>query len=224
MKLKDRRYPEIERRIGEMLAEDDHHDIGVCIFTDTFFVPSLTKEGYDSKEINYTLRGLIGKEYLEFYASQGDYSQLELTQKGRDEWVLKISLLAPEQIFVSFANSDQPLAKKIQKKILECDDKLSVFLGDHKSLTISKDFDKEIIANLKSSKFFISLRTDNYSKSYYCEQECGMALAWEKHIVSLIVSTDPKNYGFVDKKQGFFLNRQNLTKSCKNLVSKLRAL
>lgn len=65
-----------------------------------------------------------------------------------------------------------------------------------------------IISDLKTCSIFIALRTENYIRKEYTEQECGFALAMNKRILSICLNTELSEMGFCSEFQGVKLSDQ----------------
>ncbi len=221
MKLHERRFSEVEERIKDLLINSDK-DIGVAIDHQRFFQRPLEKEGFTSEEIIYTIRGLAGKGYFEPYdRNSGDsLATLKLTQLGRDEWLLGASHHnIGNKIFLSYSTADKLLAGEIKKELGLFG--FDVFLA-HETIELSEEFHEKIINELQACNFFLALRTSSFTaNSSYPDQECGMAVAFGKKIIPLIINTSPATYGFLHLRQGFRFDPVKVKESCKRLSEKL---
>ena len=220
MKLHERRFSEVEKRIKDMLINSDK-DIGVAIDHQRFFQRPLEKEGFTAEEIIYTIRGLAGKGYFAPYdRNSGDsLATLKLTQLGRDEWLLGASHDAGKKVFLSYSTIDKKLAGEIKKGLDAVG--FDVFLA-HETIELSEEFHEKIIKELQVCDYFLALRTKSFTtSSSYPDQECGMAVAFGKKIIPLIIDTKPSTYGFLHLRQGFRFDPTKVKKSCKKLSEKL---
>lgn len=98
--------------------------------------------------------------------------------------------------FISYKSNRKDLAMSISESLQGCN--VESFVSDM-SLQVGDVFNDEILKNLKKADFFISIHTDGFSKSVYCQQEVGGAIALEIQTISIIV--DEKPLGFIDKYQ-----------------------
>lgn len=121
------------------------------------------------------------------------------------------------RIFISYSSFENEIAGKIKRsfeeyKIIEC------FLA-HDDIEPGSEWEKEILANLNLSNYFMPIQTKNLIASFWCQQEVGYALAKEIKIIPLKLDTnyiDP--IGFYSKFQGFKLKTNNLKSSIKQLL------
>lgn len=220
MKLHERRFSEVEKRIKDMLISSDK-DIGVAIDHQRFFQRPLEQEGFTAEEIIYTIRGLTGRGYFAPYdRNSGDsLATLKLTQQGRDEWLLGASHNMGNKIFLSYSTLDKKLAGEIKKELDAIG--FDVFLA-HETIELSEEFHEKIIKELQVCTYFLALRTKNFTaNSSYPDQECGVAVALGKKIIPLIVNTSPSAYGFLHLRQGFRFDQTRVKESCKKLSGKL---
>lgn len=124
------------------------------------------------------------------------------------------------RVFVSYSSEDKRLAGYL-KSYLE-NYGLSVFLA-HEDIQPTVEWEDEILHNLDGCDVFIPLLTDNFSRSKWTDQESGIALAKNKVIIPLRVSTPP--YGFIGKWQALKLDTSNwitFEKSCVDILDVIK--
>ena len=121
------------------------------------------------------------------------------------------------RIFLSYSHLDKVLAGQI-KLFLEFYFGLDVFLA-HDDLIPPQDWREVIIERIKSTDIFMPLLTENFKSSDFTDQESGMAHAYGKKIISLIVELNP--YGFLEKYQAFKFDRSEVFESCESLLAVL---
>lgn len=126
-----------------------------------------------------------------------------------------------KRIFISYSIKDKILAEEIKKNLEE--NKFKVFLA-HETVNLSEIWMNRILQEIKSCDFFLPIRTENYTQQVFPEQECGIALGHEKCIIPLILDTDPRHYGFLHFRQGYFFDKKDTKKSCEELSRKLNNL
>ncbi len=127
----------------------------------------------------------------------------------------------PKKIFISYSIRDKDLAETIKKNLEQTG--FAVFLA-HETLRLSDEWIQRIFDEIKSCDFFLPIRTENFTTQVFPEQECGIALGHGKRIIPLIVGTDPRHYGFLHFRQGFFMETSQIEESCKALGNKLKEL
>ena len=200
MKLKERRHYQVMKEMREILL-DSAKDGGVSI-QNTELIKPLEKK-FENDELVYTWRLLHFKGYLKNHGSHrqdsgpGDIGAL--TEKGFTEWLFPLGPENPRKAFISFADVDKGMAGSLKDGLEDCFDE--IFLS-HESIPVGYIFRDRLISELTTSGVFIALRTEEYSKANYTEQECGFALALNKRIVCLWLGTDPEKTGFCGAHQG----------------------
>lgn len=191
MLLKERRHNIVTESIKELLL-NSNKDVGVFIHDQELIVP--LKNKFDEEQVAYTLRHLAGKEY--FTQTAGGYY---LSQKGFDEWLFPNGQVESNKIFLSHASEDRVMAAEIKEELEK--NGFNVFVA-HDDIPGTEEWREKILSELKISEIFIALRTKNYSKKSFTEQECGFALAMGKRILSLCVDSSPSEMGFCSAFQG----------------------
>lgn len=121
------------------------------------------------------------------------------------------------KVFLSYHHKDRKSAGRVK----ECLSRLAmdVFMA-HEDLEPSTDWQKEILKALKGCDVFIPLLTRNFRSSLWTDQETGIALAHNKRILPLKISSDP--YGFIGKFQALRLRKElegEYWKIVRNLLS-----
>jgi hypothetical protein len=193
MKLKDRQCFIVINRIRDVLL-DSERDIGVGFGKKDF---SKIIHQYSDEEVVYALRYLAGKGYL---LQENQFDGLyKITSKGYDEWLFPNGPVNPRAIFISYATEDKELAGKIKECLEEIG--YQAFLA-HEDIEPTARWRDKIISDLKTCSIFIALRTENYIKKQYTEQECGFALAMNKRILSICINTKLSEMGFCSEFQG----------------------
>lgn len=120
------------------------------------------------------------------------------------------------KIFISYSQNDKILAGNLKGQFEAFD--IDCFVA-HDDIIPGSEWEREIRANLETADYFIPLHTDDFTKSYWCQQECGFAVARDKKIVCLIPDTngvDP--IGFCSRYQGFKIKTDNIAKAVKRLL------
>lgn len=200
MKLKERRHYQVMKEMREILL-DSIKDVGVSIQNTELIKP--LEEKFENDELVYTWRLLHYKGYLKNYAGGGqNYDAGEtgyLTEKGFTEWLFPLGPENPRKAFISFADVNKGMAGSLRDGLKDCFDE--IFLS-HESIPVGYIFRDRLISELTTSGVFIALRTGEYSKANYTEQECGFALALNKRIVCIWLGTDPEKTGFCGAHQG----------------------
>lgn len=210
-KLKDRRLFLVIQRLREWIL-DSELDIGVIIY-DHKFRKQLLIDGFFEDEITYAIRYLVGKNYLESYSL--GLLEVKITVLGYDEWLFPNGPENPRSVFISYATEDKILAGKIKAGLESIG--INAFLA-HEDVEPTALWRDKIISDLKSAHVFIALRTKNYIKKQYTEQECGFALALNKRILTICVNIKSSQMGFCSEYQGVnfkILDEDGIVEFCK---------
>lgn len=121
------------------------------------------------------------------------------------------------QLFISYSVKDATLAGDIRRAI-EKDEKFSCFLA-HDDIQPGSDWDQTIRESLFDADCILTIQTENFKNSLWCQQEIGMALQLGKAIVPLI----PQDGGIVPqgfhaKYHAFSIKNQDIDESIKELL------
>jgi len=90
----------------------------------------------------------------------------------------------------------------------------------HEDIKPSKEWQEEIIENLRNCHVFMPLLTDHFRDSEWTDQESGMARIESKIIIPLSVDIQP--YGFLGGYQAFKLDVGALDQSCEKILFVMR--
>jgi hypothetical protein len=120
------------------------------------------------------------------------------------------------KIFISYSQNDKVLAGELKRQFeaygIDC------FVA-HDDIVSGSEWEREIRANLESADYFMPIYTADLIQSYWCQQECGFAVARDKKIICLIPDTngvDP--VGFCSRYQGIKIRSFNIAKTIKRLL------
>jgi|SRR3989344_7581554 len=103
-------------------------------------------------------------------------------------------------VFISSSESDLDFADRLVEHFKSLG--FSVFRAPGSIATGTRDFHHEILKGISDAEIFIPVITQEFKKSDYCDQECGIAFVMNKIIFPIIVensdSSAPKiPYGFL---------------------------
>jgi len=127
---------------------------------------------------------------------------LELTETG-----------APTlRIFLSYSHKDKNLSGEL-KETLERDG-FEVFMA-HEDIEPTKEWEIEIIRNLKECDIFIPIVSNNFLESKWTDQESGFAFAKDKFIIPIDIGLVP--YGFIGKYQALKFDG-NISNTCEKIM------
>lgn len=110
------------------------------------------------------------------------------------------------RIFICHSNNGKKIASELKENLDTLG--LSVFVA-HIDIIPSKDFPSTIIQSLKSIDIFIPIITDDFRKSDWADQECGMAFLLEKLILPISIDNNLP-YGFLSQLQAFKVKSEDL--------------
>jgi len=120
--------------------------------------------------------------------------------------------------FLSYSTKDRKLAGNIKQQLEYWG--IDVFLA-HEDIAPSRQWQDEIIDNLKECQVFMPLLTKHFRKSEWTDQESGMAMAHSRVIVPLSVEMDL--HGFIKRYQALKLVVRALDDSCKKILLAMSA-
>jgi hypothetical protein len=106
------------------------------------------------------------------------------------------------------------LAGKIKKGLVYWG--IDVFLA-HEDIRASKQWQDDIVKNLRSCDVFMPLLTKRFRRSEWTDQESGMAVIESKIVMPLSI-TKIKPHGFLARYQAFKLKASALDRSCQGIV------
>ncbi len=143
------------------------------------------------------IKGLLEEGFIE---NKDKYFQLNergnkvLNRLSGEEILEKDQL----KVFLSYSHKDYGIASEI-KLFLE-NFNFSVFLA-HTSIEPTRIWIDEIYKNIKECDIFIPLLTEEFKKSNWTDQECGIAYSEDKNFVTISVNGIINPYGFLNKYQ-----------------------
>jgi hypothetical protein len=191
MALKDRKRFQAMNAVREWLLNSDY-DLGIGIEASKLQVGVAKIDvSISLEDVIYTTRYLKERGYLNELSNDN----FALTVKGMDEWLFPRGISDSQKIFLSHASEDKVLAGKIKREI-ESTGEWFVFVA-HDNIEAGAEWRDRLISELDSCGVFLCLRTKQFDKKQYTEQECGFALALNKRVLALCVGTDPGNMGFL---------------------------
>ena len=113
------------------------------------------------------------------------------------------------KIFISYSSAQKEIAGEL-KRWFEEHDVIECFIA-HDDIVPESAWEQEILMNLETSDFFMPLQTENMSRSFWCQQEAGFAVAKKIRIIPLIPNVDGVDpVGFYAKYQGFRIRVEDL--------------
>ncbi len=101
---------------------------------------------------------------------------------------------SPAKAFISYETNDVNYANKISAFLKEFN--IEAFVA-YKDAREAEEFQEEILTALNKMDFFISIHTEQFSKSVWCQQEIGFAVAKGVKIIPIKLRTPPD--GFIGK-------------------------
>ena len=93
--------------------------------------------------------------------------------------------------FISHISKDKKIAKKL-RDVLKLYN-IEAFVA-HEDIKASEEWQTEIVNALNTSDFFVSIHTNGFKSSTWCQQEVGYAVARQIKIVSIRFDEDPTGF------------------------------
>jgi hypothetical protein len=118
--------------------------------------------------------------------------------------------------FISYSTEDKEIAGTIKRNLDQYD--FNCFLA-HDDIPFQSKWPKKIIDNLKTCNLFLPLLTENFNKSYYCQQEIGFAFCRDIDILPIMITKKP--IGMIDDIQSLRFNEKDIDCSCWKIVKHL---
>ena len=115
--------------------------------------------------------------------------------------------------FLSYFTRDKELAGQIKHALEEYG--IEAFLA-HEDIEPPAKWIETIKAELKACHIFLPILTDNFHKSYWTDQETGIAFNRDKLIIPLKITKDP--YGFISQFQALPIDTGTIKPSCHKLL------
>ena len=117
------------------------------------------------------------------------------------------------RIFLSYSNKDRNLSGELKEKLENLG--LESFLA-HEDIEPSKEWEEEIIRNLKECDIFIPIISENFKESKWTDQESGFAFAAGKFIIPIDIGLGP--YGFIGRYQSLKFDG-NINHACDEIMN-----
>jgi len=119
--------------------------------------------------------------------------------------------------FISYAQGDREIAGQVKDEL--ADYGINGFLA-HEDLEPTVQWQEEITKHLKACDLFIPLISERFRESKWTDQEVGMAVAWKKKMVPLLLDKTT-SYGFISKYQATKIDVANLQTRLLSIITKL---
>src|SRR5438132_6865011 len=140
-------------------------------------------------------------------------STVTLTESGI---LLEHSGTAMSKIFISHSHHDKEIAGEIKSGVERFG--ATAFVA-HEDIRPTREWQDEIIENLKQCDVCLAILTSNFEKSEWTDQETGIAIGLGKTIIGIQIEIPP--YGFVGKFQGLKWDTKQSVESMKSLLKLL---
>lgn len=120
------------------------------------------------------------------------------------------------RLFVSHLAKDKLVATRMKETLDE--HKINAFVA-HMDIVPTREWEEEIEKGLKNMDALLSIHTEGFSNSFYCQQEIGWALGRGIKIINLMFSFDSNNIKIKEEPpKGFVQKSQALLGKGKNAV------
>ena len=116
------------------------------------------------------------------------------------------------RIFLSYSNKDKNLSGELKEKLEN--QGIKSFLA-HEDIEPSKEWEEEIIRNLKECDIFIPIINENFKESEWTDQESGFAFSVGKLIIPIDIGLVP--YGFIGRYQALKYDG-NINHACDEIM------
>jgi len=127
---------------------------------------------------------------------------------------------APIEIFLSHANKDKKIAKKLADELSQYG--LKIFVA-HEDIKVGDKWESILINKIKECDLFVVLLSENFHSAQYTDHEVGIAYGLNKFIFPVRFD-DTIPYGFMSKFQAKKISREinkdEIVKLFFNMVSK----
>jgi hypothetical protein len=129
-------------------------------------------------------------------------------------------MIIPVEVFLSHADEDRKIARKLANKVQAFDFK--VFVA-HDDIDAGDNWEEILVEKITDCDIFLVLLSENYHKAHYTDHEVGIARGLNKPIIPVrIDSTEP--YGFLSKTQARKITSDNEDSEIGKLVDKMTSL
>ncbi len=169
--------------------------------------------GYDEYiNIKVTLKS-VKESVLKKIADELDiFTNYEIETPPKN-WEITDSVKA----FISHCSEHKDKAKRLKEELrlfnIDC------FVA-HEDIKPSKEWQDEIDKALKTMDFFISMHTEGFSQSIWCQQEVGFAVARKVKIIPIKFEENPK--GFIAKTQALLKDKKSAKKIAEDIIELLK--
>ncbi len=119
--------------------------------------------------------------------------------------------------FISHISKDKRIAKKL-RDVLKCYN-IEAFVA-HEDIKASEEWQTEIINALNTSDFFVSIHTDGFKSSPWCQQEVGYAISRQIKIIPIKFDEDPS--GFIGRVQALIRGKKSAEDVVKEILGIIR--
>lgn len=115
--------------------------------------------------------------------------------------------------FISHVSKDKKIAKKL-RDVLICYN-IEAFVA-HEDIKPSEEWQTEIINALSTSDFFISIHTNGFKASTWCQQEIGYAISRQIKVIPIKFDEDPS--GFIGRVQALIRGKKSAEEVVKEIL------
>jgi len=174
----------------------------------SFLIYAPIEQYYKLRELNEKDQEFILNSILDVYPLVDDAPEIKFIEfrilkeeDGYESKELSSYVGRTVRVFISYATvqKDKGLASNLKKELEGLG--LEVFLA-HEDINPSSDWQDAILEKLKSTDIFMPIITEDFSKSYWTDQESGIAFIEKKLILPIAVDGHVP-YGFLGRYQAF---------------------
>lgn len=200
----------------------------------SFEIYSPVKENFNLKKLSHEDHKLIFDSVLQIYPPRPEspeivHIQFLISNNSSPSLIDQSSLNIQEisenkyssvRIFISYSSKEKKLAGAFAKFLAEFN--FDVFLA-HNDIEPSKEWEEEIVEQLKNSHVFVPIITENFKSSNWADQESGIAFIQGLKIIPINVQLHP--YGFLGRYQSLQLKTitiESVQEACNKILEILR--
>ena len=124
--------------------------------------------------------------------------------------------MSSKELFLSHSNIDKAIAREIKKHLATRG--YESFLA-HEDIEVSAIWRDEILKHLETCIGLIAVVTGNFPKSFWTNQEVGMAIGKNKPVISMVLDPDARrNSGFLESRQAIITSVADLEKAVEEVA------
>lgn len=208
---------ELTKKIAEFLNQEYDFTEIKTFFKAFDVIVDEDQERTIIQDIKVTLQQENNKKLIEIAEELEIAISEHVVQKPPKNWENNVSIKA----FISHLSKDSIYAMKLRNELKKYN--IDSFVA-HEDIKPTEEWQEEIDKALQTMDFFISMHTEGFAESVWCQQEIGYALARAVKIIPIKFDgkEDPK--GFIARIQALFKSQTKLAPElAKDIVELLKS-